>query len=217
MPAREKLKKPLLLIGGGGHARVLIDALKLSGCNIIGITDADAKKSGSSLEGIAIIGDDSILSRYAPDDILLVNAIGSVKGTEERRKIFVKFKNQGFIFASVVHPSAIISRNVALGEGVQIMAGAVIQTGCFIGDNTLINTRVSVDHDSKIGKNVHLAPGVIISGEVEIDDNVFIGSGSTVIQGVRIGKGSIVGAASLVIKNNSPHTTVFGVPAKVVS
>ena len=209
--------KPLLILGGGGHARVLIDALRQSKCgNIIGIIDTDPNKQGSLIDGVPVIGDESILSGYDARQIRLVNGLCSIKTTEKRRCLFQKFKQKGYSFARVIHPAAIIAPGVILGEGTQVMAGAIIQPGCHVGENTIINTRVSVDHGCRIGRSVHLAPGVTISGEVVIDDNVHIGCGATVIQEIRIGKGSLVGAASLVIRHIPPDTTVVGVPAKVV-
>ena len=208
--------KPLLILGGGGHARVLINTLQQSGYSILGITDPDVKKHGSSLEGIAIIGDDSKLSCFSVEEILLVNAIGSVRGTHDRGSLFMNFRQKGFVFAQVIHPAAVVSPGVVLGEGVQVMAGAVIQPGCYIGDNSLINTKVSVDHDCRIGMHVHLAPGVTISGEVTIDDNVHLGCGATVIQGIRLGEGSIIGAGAVVLEDVEPQVTAVGLPARVV-
>jgi len=209
--------KPLLILGGGGHARVLIDALRQSKCdNIIGIIDVDRTKQDSLIDGVPVIGDESILTGYDARHIMLVNALGSIKTTEKRRLLFEKYKQKGYCFARVIHPAAIIAPGVILGEGTQVMAGAVIQPGCHIGDNSIINTRVSVDHGCRIGRSVHLAPGVTVSGEVIIDDNVHVGCGATVIQGIHIGQGSLVGAASLVIRHIPPDTTVIGVPAKVV-
>lgn len=210
------LHKPVIILCGGGHARVLIDTLIQRNCKILGIVDNEISKHGSNLEGITVIGDDSKLSCYPVDKIILVNGLGSAKGTGERKLLFEKYKQKGFIFARVIHPAVVISPGVVLGEGVQVMAGAVIQTGCIIGDNAIINTKVSVDHDCRIGANVHLAPGVTISGGVVIENNVHIGCGATVIQGVKIGEGSIIGAGAVVLEDVQPWVTAVGLPARVV-
>jgi len=97
------------------------------------------------------------------------------------------------------------------------MAGAVVQAGCVIGSNTIINTRASVDHDSKIGAHVHVAPGVVLSGGVTIYDEAHLGTGAVVIQGVTIGRASVVGAGAVVIRDVSDGAKVVGVPAKVLS
>ena len=133
-----------------------------------------------------------------------------------RRKLFESFKAKGYFFASVQHPSAIVSKGAFLLEGVQIMAGAILQIGCTVGDNSIINTKASVDHDTVIGSHVHIAPGVTLCGNVRIENCVHIGSGATIIQNIQICQDSTVGAGSLVIRNISANSLVFGVPAKEV-
>lgn len=205
---------PVLIVGGGGHAKVLIDVLKLRSVRIIGIVEADPAKIGTEVLGVRVIGDDKVISEHEPASLLLVNAIGSVHLPKARTDVFEKFKKKGFTFATIVHPSAVIASDVVLGEGAQIMAGTVIQPGSKIGSNTIVNTKVSVDHDCLIGDHVHLSPGVTLSGEVRIHNGVHIGTGVTVIQGIMIGSNSLVGAGSVVVKNVSDKTQVTGVPAK---
>lgn len=208
--------KPVIIVGGGGHSRILIDILKLCEAEIIGITDPDRKKHGLSIDGIRVVGTDDELDNYKSSDVVLANGLGSIKGTAKRGAVYEHQKKKGFNYIQVIHPSAVISSSVVMGEGVQIMAGVVIQTGCIIGNNVLINTMASLDHDCRIGKNVHIAPGVTISGEVDIGDNVHIGAGATIIQGIKIGPNSILGAGSVVLGNIPANVTAIGVPAKVV-
>jgi sugar O-acyltransferase (sialic acid O-acetyltransferase NeuD family) len=208
------MRLPVLIIGGGGHTKVLIEALKLRSITILGIIDADSSKIGADVSGIRVIGDDSALSAHGPETLQLVNGIGSVHVPKIRINVFNKFKAKGFTFATVIHPSAVVASDVVLGEGVQIMAGAVIQPGSTIGMNTIVNTSGSVDHDCLIGSHVHLSPGVTLSGGVRIGDAVHLGTGATVIQGVTIGKNSLVGAGSVVINDIPSDTEVMGVPAK---
>jgi sugar O-acyltransferase (sialic acid O-acetyltransferase NeuD family) len=207
---------PVIVIGGGGHARVLIDALLLQSVEIIGYTDPDERKAGTTIQSIPYLGDDNKVGAYSPSAIQLVNGIGSIGSTKPRQQIFESFKAKGYSFASVWHPSAIISKESAIEEGVQIMAGVIIQAGCRIGMNTLINTRVSLDHDCLIDAHVHIAPGAVLSGEVEVEEGVHIGTGAVLIQKVRISHHSIVGAGAVVIKDVSAQSKVFGVPAKEV-
>ena len=213
----ETISKPLLILGAGGHTRVLLDCLKNYKCTIIGLTDSSVDKHASEQLGVKVIGNDHEVLKFAPGDILLVNGLGSVGIIAKRKELFKYFKTNGYYFAQVIHPSAVIGSQVETGEGVQLMAGAIIQPGCFIDDNVLINTKVSVDHDCEIGKNVHVAPGVTLSGNVRIEDDVHLGSGTTIIQGIRVGMGSIIGAGSLVLDNIPPYVKAMGVPAKVVS
>lgn len=207
----------VLIVGGGGHAKVLIEALRLCSITILGFIDADTAKIGTEVSGIRVIGDDKAVSGYKPETLLLVNGIGSVHLPKTRTAVFEKFKAMGFAFATVIHPSAVVASDVVLGEGVQIMAGAVIQPGSTIGMNTIVNTRASVDHDCIIGDHVHLSPGVTLSGTVRIGDGVHLGTGATVIQGVTIGKNSLVGAGSVVLTDLPDDVEVAGVPARKIN
>lgn len=208
---------PVLIVGGGGHAKVLIEALHLRSVTILGILDADPALVGQKILGIPVIGGDEKATEYPFNDVRLVNGMGSVDVPDKRIGLFEKFKNQGFSFATVIHPSAVIASDVKLGEGTQIMAGAVIQPGSRIGRNVIINTRASIDHDCQIGDHVHVAPGATLSGGVSVGSKTHIGTGATVIQGIRIGSGSIVGAGALVLKNVPDSVTITGVPSRVVN
>lgn len=211
------MTQPVIVLGGGGHAKVLVAALKLLNVCIQGIVDNNPNLHGRQLLGVDIIGGDDTLDQYAPDKIHLVNGIGSVQQTEKRKALFEEFKVRGYQFASVIHPSSVIAESVELGEGVQIMAGAVIQPGCTIGDNTIVNTRVAVDHDCRLGAHVHLAPGVTLSGGVAVGAETHIGTGASIIQGVDIGDRCVIGAASLVLNKIPSDVVAYGVPAKVIT
>lgn len=211
------INRPLIVIGGGGHAKVIISTLKLLNENILGITDNDLKNHQKELMGIPFIGNDDMVLKYHPNDIHLVNGIGGIRSGKTRRELFEHFKKQGYLFKNVIHPSVIIAEDVKLGEGVQIMAGSIIQTNCEIENNTLINTQVVVDHDTFIGQNTHVAPGAVLSGNVHIHENVHVGVGAVLIQGVQIGKNSTIGAGAVVINDVPEDATTVGVPAKVIS
>jgi len=205
----------IIVIGAGGHAKVLIDTLLYQHRNIIGIVDCDSSKIGTTVLGVPIIGGDEIVFRYSIKEICLVNGLGSVKDTKLRQCIYEKFKQQGYCFEQVIHQSAIIARNVQLDEGVQIMAGAVIQTCAHIGNNSIINTGALIEHDCSIGKHVHIAPGTVLSGGCDIGSGTHIGTASVVIQNIKIGSNSIIGAGSVVVDNISDGITALGVPAKI--
>jgi sugar O-acyltransferase (sialic acid O-acetyltransferase NeuD family) len=207
------MSQPVIVLGGGGHAKVLIHTLQLLSIKILGVCAPSREKVRTELSSYWI-GDDEVINNYPIDSIWLVNGLGTIGCTKNRRDLFQKFKELGYHFASVIHPSAIIADDVTLAEGVQIMAGSVIQPGSKIGSNTIINTKTSVDHDCVIGNHTHLAPGVTICGEVHIGDEVHIGTGANVIQGIKIGSNCLVGAGSLIIKNIRDGLKVAGVPAK---
>ncbi|MEN6318279.1 MAG: acetyltransferase [Syntrophaceae bacterium] len=207
---------PVIVLGAGGHAKVLMDVLLVNRITVLGMTDARPEKAGSRIMGIPVIGNDDVLIQYPPDTIELVNGIGSAGNPEKRIRIFETYKARGYHFTTVIHPSAIIAADVAVGEGTQIMAGSIIQPGCRIGVNAILNTGVVVDHDCQIGDHVHLAPGVVLSGDVKVGDQSHIGTAAAVIQGVSIGMLARIGAGAVVVRDIPSGVKAIGVPAKEV-
>lgn len=208
------MNRPIIIIGAGGHARVVIAALIASQREIIGILDPAPMLIDRSILGIDVIGDDNIIDKYDPEMVELVNGVGSVSSPTRRRDIYLKFKEKGYSFTRVIHPTAIIASDVHTGEGSQVMVAAVIQTGCIIGDNVIINTGAIVDHDCNIGANTHIAGGVVLSGGVEVGNMVHIGTAATIIQGIKIGEKAIIGAGAVVVENVPSNVRVAGVPAR---
>lgn len=204
-------KTQAILIGNGGHAGVLRELCDLNSIEICGIVDNNTESFEPEY-----LGTDkdfqSVSSKYA--NHLLINGVGSTTNTTLRKDIFLKYKSMGFSFATLIHPSAIISQNVKIGEGSQIMAAVVLQNGCHIKANSIINTRVSIDHDCKIDSHCHIAPGCVLSGGVHIKDGCHIGTGSIFIQSLSVGENSFVAAGSVVVKNVPKGKKVKGNPAK---
>ncbi|MEK4885939.1 acetyltransferase [Bacillus sp. FSL W8-0223] len=206
--------KPVIIIGNGGHARVLVDILLMQKRKIIGYTEP---KKENNPYNIAYLGNDEEILQYHPQEIELVNGLGSVSNMKIRATIFNFFKSKGYQFSSIIHPSAIISDSVVLGEGVQIMAGAVIQPFTKIADNTIVNTSASIDHDCFINKHCHIAPGCVLSGGVVVGEETHIGTGAKIIQNITVGNNVLVGAGSLVLRDIGDNKKVYGSPAKEVS
>lgn len=200
----------VVLLGAGGHAKVLIDALERVGIQIVALTDADRSRWGEKLFDRRIEGGDEWVLEQPASTIRLVNAVGSVdrESLARRRALFEKFSGLGYRFAQVVHPSAVVSSRAVLGEGVQVMAGAVVQADAQIGANSIINTRASVDHDCNLGMHVHVAPGAILSGSVSVGDGAHIGTGAVIKQGVRIGPGALIGAGTILLRDVAAQVTV---------
>lgn len=206
-------EKPVILLGAGGHAKVLLDILLEQNIEVLGIAEKDGADLPSDVYGVPVIGNDSDVQQYPPDKVELVNGIGSIGSTVLRQKVYERFKRQGYRFPQVIHPRAVVSRRAELGEGVQIMAGAVVNIGTRIQGNSIINTNASVDHDCDIGAHVHIAPGVTLSGGVTVGDGSHIGTGASVVQGIEIGTNVIVGAGAVVVNNIEAGRKVCGVPA----
>lgn len=207
---------PVIILAAGGHAQVLIDALRLQSIELLGVVDPDPAKIGQGVLGVPVLGGESEIANYPADTVRLVNGLGTIRVGPRRSELFVRFKNSGYQFASVVHPSAIIARDVDLAEGVQIMAGAVVQTGCRIGANAIINTRAAVDHHCRIGDHAHIAPGATLCGGVAVGNGAHVGAGATVLQGIRVGSGSLVAAGAVVISDVPDGATVAGIPAREI-
>lgn len=206
------MSKPVIIIGAGGHARVLHDCLRMLGVDVLGALDK-SPLSNCCFE-LPILGDDSAIAAYSPRNVELINGIGSVVDTHLRAVIYEKFKKLGHVFRTVVHPTAVMAQDCILGEGVQVMARAVVNTGTNIGYNSIINTGAIVDHECYIGNHVHIAPGCTLSGGVQVGDGTHIGTGATVIQGIRIGEQALVAAGAVVIRDVPPGGRIAGVPAK---
>ena len=203
--------RPLVLLGAGGHARVLVALARAAGQAILGVCDpALAADSVSRWGDLDVLGDDGALDRLPPDRVALVLGVGQLASGNMRERIYASWRARGYDFPSLVHPAAWVAPGVVLGDGVQVMAGAVIQPGCEIGENSIVNTRASVDHDCRIGHNVHVAPGATLCGSVTVEAGVFIGAGATVIQGVRIGGHAVVGAGVTLVRDLTPKTTILG-------
>ena len=207
--------KPIIIIGAGGHAKVLIDALQQLKASILGISEQDSALVDTELLGVAVICHNGELKKYPPEGVTLVNGVGGVRDTSLRKEVFERLKMLGYGFSQVIHPSAVISADAVLGEGVQVMAGVIIQAGVRIAENAIINTKTSVDHDCHLGSHVHLAPGVTVCGNVTIGDSVHVGSGATIIQGITVGARCLIGAGTLVRSNVPVGATVIGVPGRI--
>jgi len=204
----------LVIIGAGGHARVLVEALKARGLTPIGFVTREPEKALGIMAGIPRIGDDDSLLAGGAQGVILVNGVGSVGDPKRRQAAFETFRAKGFNFALVIHPSAVIASDVVLAEGAQIMAGAVLQPGVRVGVNAIVNTGAIVDHDVMIGNHAHIAPNACLAGNVTVGDGTHIGASAIVIQNVHINERVLVAAGAVVIGDIPAGTTSKGNPAR---
>ena len=195
--------KKLVIIGAGGHGRVVADIARLLGYKKIYFLDDDVKN-------FLACGKIEEFLKYIPDSLFFV-AVGN---NAVRERFFEELKEKGGIIVNLVHPSAVIANDVNLGRGIVVMAGAVINTGSQIGDGCIINTASSVDHDCKIGKFVHISVGAHLAGTVNVGERTFIGAGATVINNINVVSDCIIGAGAVVVKNLGQAGTYIGVPAR---
>ncbi|MBV6285943.1 acetyltransferase [Pseudomonas aegrilactucae] len=208
--------RPVLLLGAGGHAKVLLSLLRAIGANVLGVCDpALAAASVTSWRGVDVLGGDEALDQFDVEQVGLVNGIGQVLGSSLRQDMFLKFTARGFHFPALVHPAAWVDASVQLGDGAQVMAGVIIQADTTIGVNAIINTGVRIDHDCIIGGHVHLAPSAVLCGAVNVASESFIGAGSITLPGVSVGKGGIVGAGTTLVKDLPAGQVVMSAPVRI--
>lgn len=209
-------KKKVILIGGGGHCKVVISILKkLNNFEIVGIVDN--YKSESLISRMKVIGADNDLKdiyKSGIHDALIT--VGSTKDNTKRYRLFNMAKEIGYNFPVIISPEAIVDESVKIDEGTIIMPGSIINIDSSIGKNCIINTGTIIEHDCKIGNHCHVASGVHVSGSVEVGELSFIGIGATIIQRIKIGKNVTIGAGSVVIKDIPDDVTIVGNPAKIV-
>lgn len=204
----------VVVLGAGGHARVVVAAVLASGRKVAAIAAPEGAEELARRVGVPVITDDGAVLDLDAATVDLVVGVGTVSPSPHRRHIFERFRGAGFRFATVVHPAAIVDADVFLGEGTVVMAGAIIQAGCRLGDNVIVNTGAVVEHDCLVGDHVHLASGCVVAGGVQIGAGAVIGAGATVIQSLSIGTGALVAAAAAVVRDIEPDARVGGVPAR---
>lgn len=166
------MTKPLIILGGGGHAAVLVEILRKNKRNILGLVSPDSNLTNKVFDGIPHFLNDNDVLNFDNSIVKLVNGIGALPGNNLRLKLYEHFNTLGYEFETVIDSNSIISNYSTLAEGVQIMAGAIIQTGARVGANSIINTGSIIEHDCSIGFNNHVAPGVTLSGQVQSKENV---------------------------------------------
>jgi UDP-perosamine 4-acetyltransferase len=208
-----------LILGGGGHARVLIDSLLSSGevAEHYGVLDRDRSLWGNKVLGVRVLGGDALLHQLASQGAThFVVGLGGLGDNQPRRRLFELALSHGMTPLTVCHSSAIRSRWATVGDGSAIFPGAVVNAGATIGVNVIVNTGAVVEHDCVVGDHVHIATGSRLCSTVHIGTGAHIGAGATVRQLVTIGEGAIVGAGAVVVKDVEPWAVVVGVPARVM-
>ena len=209
-------KLPLVVAGSGGHASVVIDIIELMGTyEIVGITTQETNVD--HFQGYPIFGNDGELRKLFKQGIQhAAIGVGGYSDNKRRKLVYSHIKGLGFNVINAIHPSAIIARNVLMGEGNVFCAGVMINPGVVIGDNVVLVTGAIVDHETIIDDHVLIAGGVSIGANVHIQKEAFLAIGSTVVSGKVVGGKSLVAAGAVVVKDVDPGVTVMGVPAKVV-
>ena len=208
------MNEELILVGFGGHAHVLLDIINLHP-HLFCIGYVDKLKKEKNHFGLEYFGDDEhFFSKKNNLDKKLINALVMKENCTLRKNIYVSYKNHGYSFASLIHPSAIISECSHIQGGVQVCAGSIIQAQASIEANTIVNTGSIIEHDVLIGEHCHVAPGAVICGFSKIGNCVFIGANATVLPGISICDDVTIGAGAVVNKDITLPGKYVGVPAE---
>ena len=209
------MREKIVLIGGGGHAKVIIELIKSQKMyDIIGICDNQKSK----VLDIPIIGTDEYLPELYQQGVKQAFiCIGSIGNPKKRWDLYKNLKKIGYQLPCLIHPSAIVSSRVTLGEGTCVMPGAIINVDTHIGRMGIINTGSIVEHDCQIDDNVHISPGACLCGGVKIGQHTHIGAKAVVNQGITITNHVIVGSGSVVINDVLTQSIIVGNPAHTLT
>lgn len=206
------MKRPLILIGGGGHCKSVIEVAESAGYEIKGILDMPDEVGKDVLPGHKVIGTDDEIPQYVEKCDFIIT-VGFIKNPALRIKLYNKVKAAGGRLATIIASTAHVSKYVELGEGTVIMHQAFVNAGAKIGDNCIINTFVNIEHDAEVGNQCHISTGTMVNGECKIGENCFIGSQSVCANCIEIASDIIVGAGSVVRKSIRVKGIYAGNPA----
>jgi acetyltransferase EpsM len=209
-------RKKLIIWGAGGHASVVADIVRQTGTHVIVgfVDDTSRRRRYRSLLGVRILGSRADLKGLLRAGVRqIVIAVGDC---DARLKLAAIAQALGFRLCAVIHPRATVAQTASIGAGTVIAAGAVVNPGAMIGENVIVNTCASVDHDCVIEDGAHVCPGAHLAGNVTVGRGAWIGIGATVIEGVRVGRGAFIGAGGVVVEDVADKVLAAGVPARVV-
>jgi UDP-perosamine 4-acetyltransferase len=202
----------VVILGSGGHAKVVIEIMRQ-----VGLYDAvgcvgPAISDTSSIHGLPNLGDDDCLPELRAAGISC--AFVALGDNRLRRRLMLHIMTLGFELASAISPAATLSPSASLGSGLAIMPGANIGPDTVIANGAIVNSRASVDHDGALGECCHIGPGATLAGCVSVGAEAFVATGSSVIPGITIGAGSLVGAGSVVVRDIPANVLAYGCPAR---
>jgi sugar O-acyltransferase (sialic acid O-acetyltransferase NeuD family) len=204
----------IIIVGAGGHARVVADVIRLAGAyRIRGFLDSQhPERHGERYEGGEILGGEELLAGLREKGVS--HAAVAIGDNEARLRVYNALQQHGYEVPALVHPAATVAASVQIGAGSVVFAGTVINSATTIGRAAIINTAASIDHDCVIGDAVHIAPGAHLAGAVTVEHGALVGVGAAVRPGIKIGRNAVVGVGAAVVSDVAAGTTVIGVPAR---
>lgn len=195
----------VVVLGAGGHAKVVVSTLRAAGAEVVAIYDDDSRRAGTSVLGVAVLG---VLDQAASSGHPGILGIGD---NAARARLAA---HRHMTWARALHPAAVVDDTAHVGHGSVVFAGATIQAESRVGRHAIVNTAALLDHDAAIGDYVHIGPGAVLAGNVVVEEGAFVGAGAVVLPNTRIGGWSIVGAGAVVTRDVPPSMRVVGVPAR---
>jgi sugar O-acyltransferase (sialic acid O-acetyltransferase NeuD family) len=215
------MPRSLIVIGGGEHARVVIDTARSrpDEWQVVGFVDASPRPE--TVEGLRVpwLGSDEDVFRQEDwtRNAVYVLGIGWPRPRLPREQIVARYEERGVTWAAVVHSRAWVSPEAKLGRGVVVCAGAMVNVGAVIGVHSVVNTGAVVEHDAKLGAHAHAGPGAIVGGGADVGDGAFLGLGCRIRDHVRVGREATVAMGAVVVSEVANGQTVRGVPARPVT
>jgi UDP-perosamine 4-acetyltransferase len=204
----------VLIIGAGGHGKVVLDILRTAGLHRpVGFLDAAPALNGTTVGGLPVLGQVNLLPKLKSKARGVIVAVGDNRA---RASYCQLVRQEGFELINAVHPAATVSATARLGSNVVIAAGAVVGTDTELADAVIVNTSAIIDHECQIGLSAHICPAAALAGRVSVGDLAFVGLGSRVIQCLSLGRQCVIGAGAVVIRDIPDFATAVGVPARVI-
>ncbi len=201
------MKKKIIIVGAGGHGKVVLDILLEAGRPVLGFVDDDPAKKGKKVLGYKVLGGVDVLSKG-------MSAALGIGDNRARGRVYDALLARGVKVESAIHPKAAVSRFAKLGPGVAVVAGAAVNPDAVLAEGVVVNTGAGVDHDCRLEKFCQIWPGAHLAGNVQVGAYAYVGTGASVVPGRRIGAGAVVGAGAAVVRDVPDGTTAAGVPAE---
>lgn len=205
--------RELVVVGAGGHATSVVDALLAAGRKPAFILDDDQTKRGHQVGGVVVRGP---LSEFSSDEVGRFSIAVAIARNGVRRRLVVHLLARGATLCGVRHPSAVVSRQARIDPTAQIMAGAIVNAGVVVKAHAVLNTGCIVEHDVTVAEYAHIGPGAVLAGAVALEEGAFVASGATVCPFVRLGSWSTLGAGAVALSDLRPRTLAVGIPARPI-
>lgn len=210
------MNKGLILLGGGGHCRSVIEAIEHSGdLEIAGILDPDAE-ADQMVCGYPVLGTDELIPALHKSGHSFVITIGQIKSAAPREKLFTILNTLNANIKTIIDRKAVVSNRSTIGKGTVVLRHTFINSNVTIGNNNIINTGAIVEHDSTTGDHVHISTGAIVNGNCHIGNRCFIGTGAIILNNITIADDVLVGAGAVVLRSITKPGVYHGNPARII-